>query len=187
MKKIAVLAALLAVSFVANAQKVETNEINEKGVWNIETEFRAFFTEDKMHGYTLSYSEDKDTKEYLLTFFFMEQHSRWEAKKAEESLLIKTAKNEKVYLQCLATKSKLAKDRKGINYMTSAIYRVPEENISLIEDGLVKIRINQVLENGSESYFDIELPDDVTVALKKAVKNIKKAIAQGATIDKSEF
>jgi hypothetical protein len=186
MKKIVMLAVLLAVSFVAKAQKVDKNEIDEKGTWHITTNFCAFYTENEMHGYTLSYWKDNSLDGYMLNFMFMEQAMRWEAQK-KDGLLIKTASGEKHYIDCVVSKSQLARDRKGVHYMTSNMYYIPKDNIGILEDGLVKIRVMQIMESGNESYFDIELPEDVTTTLKKAVKNINKAIAQGATVDKSEF
>lgn len=170
------------------AQKVERNERNEKGVRHIETQSRMFMIGREMNMCGLNYQENKGSEWYTLVLYLTGQSSRWIVEQGQELMMKDANGNVATIVPQVASQSSIAKGATGVDYATTLMYYLTPEQADFIRNGLVKLRINMTYQqDNSTSLFDIELPEDLTLHLKKAIKNIEKTIPQPVTIDKSTF
>ena len=188
MKRIFLIAIAALFCVTAQAQKVEKNERNEKGVRHIETQSRMFTIGREMNMCGLNYQENKGKEWYSLVFYLTGQSSRWVVKQGQELMMKDEIGNVTTIVPQVASQSSIAKGATGVDYATTIMYFLTPEQADYIRNGLVKLRINMTYQqDDSVSLFDIELPEDMTNHLKKAIKNIEKTIPQPVTIDKSAF
>ena len=189
MKRILILL-LALMPMIANAQKVTSNERDEKGLRTIETNIRAFFVDGHSHGCQLSYMEQDGKGLYNIFFAISDQANKWVAKSGQ-IMLMKDAEGN-IYeipaggasFYTLAPNSKGA----GIRYMVAVPYLLTPEQAEVFDKGLVKVRIAFTYEDtNTEGLMDINIPTDLTTHLKKAKKNIDKTIPMPVTVDKSVF
>ena len=188
MKRILILL-LALMPVMASAQKVTSNERDEKGIRTITTGSRAFFVERDMHMCQLSYMEEDGKGYYNIMFLISEQTSQWVVKPGQK-ILMKDSNGEVYTIVANGlSESQLTRSiDRGVCYCTATSYLLNDETSKVIDNGLVKIRIEYTYhDNGHESIMDIDIPSDLTNYLKKAKKNIDKTIPLPVTIDKSVF
>lgn len=175
---------------IANAQKVTSNERDEKGLRTIETGLRAFFVDRQSHGCQLTYMEQEGKGMYNIFFAISDQASRWIAKPGQ-IMLMKDAEGNVYEIPAGGSSFyRLARSSSGagVNYMVALPYLLTPEQAEVFDKGLVKVRIAFTYEDtNGEGLMDINIPTDLTTYLKKAKKNIDKTIPMPVTIDKSVF
>lgn len=187
MKRILILL-LALMPVIASAQKVSRNEIDEKGVRHIETDIRIMYVGRSPHGCKLSYIKENDKEAYTLMLAINDQPSRWTSKKGQK-LMMKDV-NGKVYeiISTGTSQSTIGRGSNGVVYQTIVAYTIPMDKADVFANGLVKLRIEYTYtDNNKTDLLDIDVPADMTNYLKKAHKNISKAIPLPATVDKSVF
>jgi hypothetical protein len=184
MKRIFLIAIAALFCVTASAQRVEKNERNEKGVRTIETGTRAFYADGKMNICGLNYSEAKGEEWYQLILFFSGQSSKWLVRNGQELMMKDVSGNVATITPPVAASNSIS----GGKYVTTIMYYLTNEQADYIRNGLTKLRINMTYTQNESTYlFDVELPEDITTHLKKAIKNIEKTIPQPVTVDKSVF
>jgi hypothetical protein len=188
MKRIAVLLALMLVSVAGFAQKVNKNERNENGVRTIGVPLRAFYVDNEMHGCFLEYREANGVEAYVLTFAISGQAYKWGVRKGNQ-ILLKAVNGDVLEHTFLAsTESRIVAGKSGATYHIMIPLYFTQEESGILDKGLVKIRIPRTTASTGEiNNLDIVFPDDLTLYLKKAKKNIDKTIPLPVTIDKSAF
>lgn len=188
MKRIIILL-LALMPIMASAQKVTSNERDEKGIRTITTGSRAFFVERDMHMCQLSYMEEDGKAFYDIMFMISEQASRWVVKPGQKILMKDSAGEVYTIVSNGVSQSQLTRSiDRGVCYCTASSYLLDEDTAKVLDNGLVKIRIEYTYQDdGHESIMDIDIPADLTNYLKKAKKNIDKTIPMPVTVDKSVF
>ena len=187
MKRILIfLLALMPV--IASAQKVSRNEIDEKGIRHIETDIRIMNVGRSACGCQLSYIKADNNEAYTFMLAINDQSSRWTAEKGQK-LMMKDANGQVYEITSTGTsKSTIGRGNNGITYQTIIAYTIPMDIANIFADGLVKLRIEYTyIDNKETDLLDIDIPADITNYLKKAHKNISKAIPLPAAVDKSSF
>lgn len=184
MKKIFLITIAALFCVAASAQKVEKNERDEKGVRSITTGTKPFYLDGKMNACGLNYSETNGEEWYKLILLFSEQSSRWLVRNGQELMIKDINGNVATIVPQVAASNTISRGK----YVTTLMYFLTNEQADFIRNGLAKLRINMTYTNGEQpSLFDVEIPEDITTYLQKAIKNIEKTIPQPVTIDKSVF
>lgn len=184
MKRALLALALACITLAASAQKITKNERDEKGIRRIETDSKFFNIDGVIYSVKLTYAQQDSNEQYMLFLAFDGLSSR-RSVRLGQNILLKSATGQ-VLTHTFNSKSACRYLRNSY-YFAIPIY-LPVDESAILEQGLVKLRINYTYEeSGNTDITDIVFPEDVTSYLQKAKKNIDATIPQPVTKDKSIF